>query len=988
MKYGRYLGAAAAAAALFLGSIASAATYMVSNRNDSGLGSLRQAILDANSCDSSGAVIAFAIDGPGLGPHTIQPLSPLPPLTCIFSMVVDAYTQFDALTNSDFGGSSNANLQVILDGSACGSNCDGLVVQTNAVVRGFSIRSFSGAGIRVDSGSAAIRGNFIGTDPGGVAFFNGGYGVDVKGGFGQIGSMFSSVDKNVISSNGSGGVRVAGGGYAQIYSNLIGGGPGGGAGNGNSGAGVKVEADGAGADIYDNYIRYNTGAGVVALGGDVQASGGANHSNGGIGIDLNGDGATANDAGDVDVGPNTLLNYPTILSFTPCPLCDGKPVTAELKTDFPNHPVRFDFYSNSTYGADKREGEIYLGSVGGNTDAAGYVQLTKFVSVSAANISVTASIDECFEDCFITSEFSPMFVQPDPPLVGIAFEPTSILTGGTSNLVVVVKNPNSTPLNNVGYSVTPPGGLTAVAWTPRADCPPITPPSGASLAKAGRSANFFVAPDGPTIYVSDMDLAAGQTCTIDFTVSADGPGTYTQAAGTINVSSNEAATVTNTTSATLTVADPAPAVLLTPTSHAFATQTVGTTSAPKVVTLKNSGTATLLISNIVLTGDFNYAGCGFPMSLDPGASCTFSITFTPGVAGPHTGSIAIHTNAAGSPHSISLSGDATSATFPSVVASPASVSFGAVITGTAVSQTVTITNRGSAPLEILGVDTTGVAFAATNRCPATLGPGFSCEIVVTFTASPDGTHSGALRLTSNAGSLSVPLSGEAMPLPPASLSVTGSIDFGQVVVGTEAERTLELRNTGSRPLVIERVSVGAPFSVVETCGTIAPGATCTLRLRFAPTAFAAFGGIVEIVSNSVGGLARVELLGEGVRIATPRLEISVDGLGFGNQGVGSQSAPQTITLHSVGALPVELRGFALATPDFVVDSSRCPAVLAVDARCEVSVVFRPFAAGPRHGRLTILSTMPGEPPALSLTGTGCRFFSMGAGRNPRRLCSP
>jgi hypothetical protein len=131
----------------------------------------------------------------------------------------------------------------------------------------------------------------------------------------------------------------------------------------------------------------------------------------------------------------------------------------------------------------------------------------------------------------------------------------------------------------------------------------------------------------------------------------------------------------------------------------------------------------------------------------------------------------------------------------------------------------------------------------------------------------------------------------------------------------------------------------------------------------------------------------VELFGEGVRVPSPELHLSAIGLGFGNQGLGSASAPRFVTLTSVGGTPVELRGF-VATPDFVIDTTGCPAVLAIDGSCEVAVAFRPLTAGARSGRLIVQSNVAGEPASVSLTGTGCRFFSMGAGRNPARFCSP
>jgi hypothetical protein len=104
----------------------------------------------------------------------------------------------------------------------------------------------------------------------------------------------------------------------------------------------------------------------------------------------------------------------------------------------------------------------------------------------------------------------------------------------------------------------------------------------------------------------------------------------------------------------------APSVSLSPTSLAFGSQTVGTTSVPQSVTLTNSGTAALTITAISAAGDFAQTNtCGG--SVAQGGSCTIGVTFTPTAAGARTGSLTIADNAANSPQSVSLTGTGVSA---------------------------------------------------------------------------------------------------------------------------------------------------------------------------------------------------------------------------------------------------------------------------------------------------------------------------------------
>ena len=100
---------------------------------------------------------------------------------------------------------------------------------------------------------------------------------------------------------------------------------------------------------------------------------------------------------------------------------------------------------------------------------------------------------------------------------------------------------------------------------------------------------------------------------------------------------------------------PSPSVSLSPTSLAFGAQPVQTTSAPQSVTLTNTGNATLNVTNISAASDFAQTNsCG--SSLSAGANCAINVTFTPTAVGSRGGALSISDNAAGSPHTVSLTG--------------------------------------------------------------------------------------------------------------------------------------------------------------------------------------------------------------------------------------------------------------------------------------------------------------------------------------------
>jgi hypothetical protein len=100
-------------------------------------------------------------------------------------------------------------------------------------------------------------------------------------------------------------------------------------------------------------------------------------------------------------------------------------------------------------------------------------------------------------------------------------------------------------------------------------------------------------------------------------------------------------------------------VSFSPTSLTFAAQAVGTTSAPKTVTLTNNQTVLLNISSITASGDYaatpgGTTPCGATVAAK--GKCTFQVTFTPTITGTIKGAVAIAHDALGSPQTVGLTG--------------------------------------------------------------------------------------------------------------------------------------------------------------------------------------------------------------------------------------------------------------------------------------------------------------------------------------------
>lgn len=171
-------------------------SYTVTNTNDSGEGSLRQALLNANA-NVGTANIGFNLPG-GDGVKTIAPASPLPAITD--KVNIDGYTQPGA---SPATADASANLLVELKGNGG----IGLNLQTdNSTVRGLAINRFAYQVYIEGAGSTGntVEGNHLGTDAAGTQPLGNGTGVEISDAKDNTIGGTTPAARNVISGNGIG----------------------------------------------------------------------------------------------------------------------------------------------------------------------------------------------------------------------------------------------------------------------------------------------------------------------------------------------------------------------------------------------------------------------------------------------------------------------------------------------------------------------------------------------------------------------------------------------------------------------------------------------------------------------------------------------------------------------------------------------------------------------------------------------------------------
>ncbi len=203
-------------------------------------------------------------------------------------------------------------------------------------------------------------------------------------------------------------------------------------------------------------------------------------------------------------------------------------------------------------------------------------------------------------------------------------------------------------------------------------------------------------------------------------------------------------------------------VSFTPTTPlTFASQLLGTKSAPKSVILTNAGATALSISSISLQGggQFQYSHtCG--TSVAPGANCSITVRSQPTTEGSVIGTVTIHDSASSKPQVIELRGAGTV-----VKLAPLKLTFPAQKVGTkSAPQNVKLTNQGGTTLNITKIDIYGFNykdFSEINTCPSSLNVGASCTIKVTFDPLRTGPRHTTLYVydTGGGSSQTVPLTG-------------------------------------------------------------------------------------------------------------------------------------------------------------------------------------------------------------------------------------
>jgi sugar lactone lactonase YvrE len=318
---------------------------------------------------------------------------------------------------------------------------------------------------------------------------------------------------------------------------------------------------------------------------------------------------------------------------------------------------------------------------------------------------------------------------------------------------------------------------------------------------------------------------------------------------------------------------------------------------------------------------------------------------------------------------------------PTASLAPATLVFNpTVISRNSTAQMVTLTNTGSAPMQISGIGFTGAnvnSFSQTNNCPGTLAATANCVINVTFTPTTGGPLAASLSVSDSAPGSPQTVSLTGAGVSAVSLSPAGLSFPLQINTTSSTPQTITLTNNQTLTLNVTGITISgtnaASFSQVNTCGAaVTAGSTCVITVTFTPNTTGSNVATLSIADDAPGSPQTATLFGLGTG-ATATL--SPTSLTFKTQAVTSTSAAQTVTITNSGKETLNISGILLTgtnAADFG-QTTTCGPTLQPSANCTVSVTFTPTSGGTRTGTLQVNDSAGDSPQTISLFGTALDF---------------
>lgn len=308
-------------------------------------------------------------------------------------------------------------------------------------------------------------------------------------------------------------------------------------------------------------------------------------------------------------------------------------------------------------------------------------------------------------------------------------------------------------------------------------------------------------------------------------------------------------------------------------------------------------------------------------------------------------------------------------TFVALQASPSYVDLGSVALGITTSTTVSLVNKGTAPVRITQLSITGQPFsiAAQDNAPTTIPAGGTFGVMVNFNPTLPGPQSGQLSiLTSDSPTVAATVALFGAGQAPATPALTG-ISCASASMGGTGTDLCTATLSGPAPSGGLRVALSSNNAalVVQTGALVHENsATVQFNLSVSPVTTVQ----TAILTASAGTVSKTFAL--QLTPPVPTLAINTTSVAFGSIAVNTP-ATQTVTLTSTGTAPVTVSGAAVTGVGFSIAPTAFPLILNPGKTAGLTLQFAPRAEGSAAGALTVTSNSSGNGTAVvALTGTG------------------
>ncbi len=520
-----------------------------------------------------------------------------------------------------------------------------------------------------------------------------------------------------------------------------------------------------------------------------------------------------------------------------------------------------------------------------------------------------------------------------------------------------------------------------------------------SVAVGSSSSHTFVVSN-----TGSADLSVTSTSIVgdgDFSITSGG-GSFTLTPGsTRNVIARFAPGSAGSKSATLRLAnndsdeDPkdmslsgsgtvTPDIDIDPTSRNFGDVTIGSSS-DQVFIVSNTGTGSLSVSSVSLSGtnsdQFSIQSGGGSYSLDPGSIGNIIIRFSPATTGSKSASLDIASNDPDeNPLQTSLSGSGTAVPVPDIAANSSSLEFENVGVGSSQTETVQLSNEGTADLTIstiaLAGDDADQFSILSGGSSGILTPGATRDVEIQFAPVSEGDITAELQIQSNdpdEGTLSIFLNGTGV-VPDIAVSPPSN-HFGDVIPGSTVSQTFTITNEGQADLSVTDIQItGTDVSVFALQSAFSPvtlqfQGTHQFTIDYTPQNAGDQSATVQIISDDPDeNPFSIPLSGSCV---APDIQVIPESSNFGFVSVGTQK-DVSFRIVNTGDSDLHVTDLALTGQDageFSVVQGVVPQALTPSSEMRVDVRFSPTSTGAKQATLQITSDDPDENPVnILLTG--------------------